>query len=424
MTQTELITETLASQAAAEVPAAEPVAGWHRGHIPALDGLRGIAILMILFLHFNQEALLKLHYPLAGPVITKIAQMGLKGVDLFFVLSGFLITGILLDTKGSTGFFRKFYARRVLRIFPLYYGSLLIVFCIVPWVVTLDAPAEAIAREQCWLWTYLANVPGVSPGWDNSSLFRLGHFWSLCVEEHFYLVWPVIVGACSPRWLLRICLCLIVTALLAGIANAILGNRVFWMMRWTTIRYMDALAIGGLLALIVRQPGVASRLLPWAKRLVFVFGILFVGLGFVPRAFHQEAISLLQKSVSTVLFASILLCVVTASAGSWLGCVLSSRALRTFGKYSYCLYVIHNILLPALNSIFPPDKLIAACRIPILGLAAHMVLAIGACFAIAFISWHLFESQFLKLKRFFEYQSCRTTAPATLVRELSRTADL
>src|ERR1041385_4843546 len=103
-----------------------------RAHIPALDGLRGIAILMVFMVHLNQKPLLAGSSPILTNALGRVASSGRFGVELFFVLSGFLITGILLDTKRRMGFFKNFYARRLLRIFPLYYGALAVVLLVLP----------------------------------------------------------------------------------------------------------------------------------------------------------------------------------------------------------------------------------------------------------------------------------------------------
>ncbi|HEX6407837.1 MAG TPA: acyltransferase, partial [Gemmatimonadales bacterium] len=124
------------------------------GHLPALDGLRGVAILLVMGYHILET------FP-GGPevpdLVTRLASVGWIGVDLFFVLSGFLITGILYDTKGSPGFFRNFYIRRVLRIFPLYYGFLALFCLILPALGPNDAAIVELHRACPWYWSYLAN---------------------------------------------------------------------------------------------------------------------------------------------------------------------------------------------------------------------------------------------------------------------------
>src|SRR5688572_4693650 len=141
-------------------------------------------------------------------VLTKVTSYGVWGVDLFFVLSGYLITGILYDTRSSERYFRSFYARRTLRIFPLYYGVLFVLFVVFPasWLEAI-APGMHEAREaQAWLWTYLTNVYLARDG--AYSLPYLSHFWSLAVEEHFYLVWPFIIYRLSRTAAMRTCVVL------------------------------------------------------------------------------------------------------------------------------------------------------------------------------------------------------------------------
>src|SRR5262252_6491054 len=124
------------------------------GHLPGLDGVRGLAILMVMAIHFVGDSTA---HTFAQRLVVKAAGFGLLGVDLFFVLSGFLITGLLLEAKGSPHFFRNFYARRTLRIFPLYYFVLAALFLILPQLTTLTPALEQARSHQAWLWSYTAN---------------------------------------------------------------------------------------------------------------------------------------------------------------------------------------------------------------------------------------------------------------------------
>src|SRR5271170_1594067 len=162
--------------------------------IPQLDAVRGVAVLLVL-LH-NTDIYPSLHLHL-------ISDNGWMGVDLFFVLSGLLITGILLDTKRSEGYFRNFYSRRCLRIWPLYYSVLLFMFVIVPFVRPSEAHAVFEARSSPWwafpifLQNFLVRIPAMATG-------PLGVTWSLAVEEQFYLVWPLVVRFCNVGQLRKI----------------------------------------------------------------------------------------------------------------------------------------------------------------------------------------------------------------------------
>jgi len=159
--------------------------GLTRGsHIPALDGLRGLAVVLVLLVHFvgNTQP-----WTAFDRLLVKASNYGLYGVDLFFVLSGYLITGILHDSKGSSHALRNFYMRRVLRIFPLYCGVLLLLFHALRLAPSIYPPAlEESARHQGWLWSYTANVfIALRGAW---ALPYVSHFWSLAIEEHFYLL--------------------------------------------------------------------------------------------------------------------------------------------------------------------------------------------------------------------------------------------
>ncbi|MBI5083418.1 MAG: acyltransferase, partial [Acidobacteria bacterium] len=172
--------------------------------MPPLDGIRGLAILLVLLLHFRAP---DLTHPLKG-----ILGLGWTGVQLFFVLSGFLITGILLDTRSCSNYFSSFWMRRTLRIFPLYFLALSVFLVAAPAVLPVPKEALPPAADQVYYWTYLNNW--IPMGEEGRLVHVLGHFWSLAVEEQFYLVWPVVVWLVPPRMLLRGCAvaCLLILA--------------------------------------------------------------------------------------------------------------------------------------------------------------------------------------------------------------------
>ena len=159
----------------------QPARQANASHIPGLDGLRGVAILLVLVHMLN---VLEIEHGMPAWVFGRISQIGWTGVQLFFVLSGFLITGILLDTQRSKNYFPAFYGRRTLRIFPLYFSVLTIAFVILPWLGSVPPAVAADRPHQIWLWTYLSNWAAI---FDQGSK-AFPHFWSLAVEEQFYLV--------------------------------------------------------------------------------------------------------------------------------------------------------------------------------------------------------------------------------------------
>src|SRR5689334_3654448 len=177
-------------------------------HVPALDGLRGVAILSVMLFHYVTASGFGEDAWVTRKIIGACGCLW-TGVDIFFVLSGFLITGILLRAKGSPGYFVNFYMRRLLRIFPLYYGALVVIFLIVPHLVHDVTPGvKRILDSQAWMWGYSQDF---AISYHNADYFDVdwmwvGHFWSLGVEEHFYLVWPLLVFALAPRALTATCL--------------------------------------------------------------------------------------------------------------------------------------------------------------------------------------------------------------------------
>ena len=196
--------------------------------------------------------------------IVGVTKYGLLGVDLFFVLSGFLITGILYEARNKPHYFRNFYMRRLLRIFPLYYGVLALVFFVAPLIPLFEGPTlDSLLDRQAWAWLYGINI--YLAGHGEWSFSYLNHFWSLAVEEHFYLFWPLVVFllARHPRTLITVCLTISFGAMLARVIGILMGLN--W---WTTVVLtpfkLDGLALGAFLAVIARQPGG----LDWLARLL------------------------------------------------------------------------------------------------------------------------------------------------------------
>jgi peptidoglycan/LPS O-acetylase OafA/YrhL len=235
------------------------------GHVPALDGLRGLAILLVLMNNLYPG------YPdrYADRIVYLFSNTGWSGVDLFFVLSGFLITGILYDSRGTRHYFKTFYARRFLRIFPLAYLYLALIFLVVARVAPLT-PHEArdLASSEWWYWAYLANWKIAFHG--IGSQLEPTMFWSLAVEEQFYLLWPLVVALLDRRRLVALCIGMIVAALALRIGWHIIdpGKQAREALYVLTPARMDGLAMGALLAIGLRNESAAARIQRWSKPLL------------------------------------------------------------------------------------------------------------------------------------------------------------
>jgi peptidoglycan/LPS O-acetylase OafA/YrhL len=373
-----------------------------QAHLPALDGLRGIAILLVVLLH-GTEALNRVQ-PVERSVLA-VTNVGYTGVDLFFVLSGFLITGLLLDAKGAPGYFRNFYARRVLRIFPLYYTYLILIFVLLPLLpVTLPATYSELHAHQAWYWTYLSNVfNAANSGWRVDGALT-GHFWSLAVEEQFYFIWPAVVLALSPKALRNACLAIIMGAPLLRLGLRLADVTAVAPLVLTVCR-VDTLAIGALIALAIRQPSTLPLLRRAALPALGATALVLAGIGAWRGGFGQFEIvnGTIGFSVWAAFYgAGLTTAVLRPVRAAWVASWLSARWLRMFGKYSYAIYVFHRPLCGLAEWGIPTPRMRDAMGSIGAGVAFVCVILLASTVA-ARASWWLFESRFLKLKDRFQY---------------------
>ncbi len=379
------------SQSTSELTSASSPRVWSLGqHCPELDGVRGIAIAMVTLYRFGKE--LQPEHQAAYDIARSIGGFGSRGVDLFFVLSGFLITGILLHTKSSPGYFTNFIARRALRIFPLYFAALFVCLYVVPALLT--APAFELAKvDQFYLWAYCSNV---RMAWTNAWCFGpLDHFWSLAVEEHFYLIWPAVIYFLSPKSLLRLT---VATVLAVGLIRILASLRPEWTVAVDvlTVFRCDALCLGAMLAVLMQRGLKIERV-----RHIAMIGLPILVATAVVMVLSGKRWLTLPHSVFPVMWTILMAIVVTRTTNSPLSRILRLRGLQWLGKYSYGMYVVQ---LPLVTLL--PLSLLASW----LGARStdgpwFGVLYIALLFAItcglALLSYHALEKPFLKLKRFF-----------------------
>ena len=380
---------------------ANPLPDLH-GHLPVLDGIRGLAVLMVLLFHFVGQM-----QPTNGVelVIVGVTKYGILGVALFFVLSGFLITGLLYDARNSPHYFRNFFMRRFLRIFPLYYGVLALLFFVAPLIPLLRGPTlDYLVDRQAWAWLYGVNIYLATH--EEWSFSYLNHFWSLSVEEHFYLVWPLVVFllARRPSALIAACLSISMCAMLARVTGSLIG--LSW---WTTVVLtpfqLDGLALGAFLAVAARQPGGVNWLLRALPRVAAVAGGLvvlsFVWTRLVSRQ-ELELVTSVRSAVLVMLLGCLLVLVLVAPKKSAIARFFCSRSMVFLGTYSYGLYVYHHFISYYLTTNRTELELAQWLGSHGAAVALQATLGASVSLALAYLSYELFEKRFLKLKRLFE----------------------
>jgi peptidoglycan/LPS O-acetylase OafA/YrhL len=369
--------------------------------LKTLDGLRGLAILAVIAEHTLR---LREHPTAFSKLWAMVQESSWAGVDLFFVLSGFLITGILLDSQGCKRYFLNFYARRTLRIFPLYYAVLAVAILIVPPVVGLSRLPELYSRlitNQIWLWTYLQNYlqssgPHTLPGF--------GHFWSLAVEEQFYWVWPFVVFLLARRQLLRLCLVVCGILPLLRLVLMLAGER-NWAVRQYTFTRIDTLIYGAIVALVIRDMHLAEKYRRVAKALIGFSGVVLAAIllkdGFVP--YEADETILVGYSALGLLFSALVYRSVTVSGP--MSTVLSSKLLRWFGKYSYAIYIFQWPVTQAYTAAIEKRLALSSPYLSVLSCGLFVTVVSSG---IAYLSWNLFEERILRLKAHFEYERPNT----------------
>jgi len=392
-------------------PRAAPASRLARGHLRPLDGIRGIAILLVFFHHSVVPAALG-DSGTIGHLALKLLVSGWIGVDVFFALSGFLITGILLDAKGAPRYFVNFYARRTLRIFPLYYFFLVLFFLVLrPFLAEIYQPGQAYAdlhRAQAWFWSYLQNwyfarLPQGSP-------VPVTQLWSLAIEEQFYLAWPLVVFLCPARRVALLSLALCAASPLLRLALIARG----WdqmAIYVSTLTHVDPLLWGALVASYAR----CRAPLPSARQVLGALAVLaFAGAALVDvldgglrrngLALQTLGFSIIGASAALLIAATLLL-----PPDARLNRFLGHRVLTTFGKYSYSLYVFHPPVLYAVAWLFrarlqllPDEGSVFSA-----GYLCFVLVSLLACMLISLATWHLFEARLLALKRYFGAEAGR-----------------
>lgn len=366
--------------------------------LPELDGIRGCAILLVLVWHYVQNQL----HPEVGTLLAYFRQaIGFtwSGVDLFFVLSGFLIAGILIDQRGSPHYFRAFYIRRVCRIFPLYYINIGIFLAFLAWQSDLDQVfAPLFGGSEVPLWSYFSFTQNIFMGANNSAgAGWLAVTWSLAVEEQFYLLLPFIVWIVPRNRLPLVFLWVAGTAIF--LRSSMPGLSAYINTPWRA----DALMSGALLAWLVRVPA----FLPVATRYRMpIAAVLLVAVAGLLVANYHGMLRLggTFTHFSLALVYSMLILSALVNRGGLLSRLLCNRVLIWLGGISYGVYLIHTWVSRLVHGLVRD----ASPQMISWQDAATTLLALAVTLLVAHFSYRWMESRFIGLGHTARYRDVDT----------------
>ncbi len=369
-----------------------------RRFMPELDTLRGIAVLGVLFFHGFRAEYGGLPFTGAAKIAILATQPGVLGVNLFFVLSGFLITGILIESRSKTDYYRRFYTRRALRILPAYYLLLLLL------AVLHQASAAFLGLS----FVYLSNVTSIfGVSMDYHPL------WSLAVEEHYYIVWPSVVRKISVR---NLAIFSLAVCTLIPVARAISFHYGYFTGReWYTWFAADGLAEGSLLTVVLRS-SISRKKVASGTALLLTLVPLLVILG-APYGIlsRQRALgAAFQLTLINTFFAGLLLLFLMLGTSSAKHLV-NSRVLQFFGYISYGLYLVHPMLFRVYDKatrIFWPWMQPSVGHFGLI--VVRFALVGGAAIGSSYISRKYYEEWFLRLKDRIAPQPSETTLKITV----------
>jgi peptidoglycan/LPS O-acetylase OafA/YrhL len=355
--------------------------------MPELDSIRGIAILAVLFYHgfYWNVDLAQFSKPVR--LVLMGMWVGRLGVNLFFVLSGFLITGLLIDSKGRTDYYSRFYKRRAFRILPAYLLTILAL------VVVKHAPWNFIGLSLL----YLSNL---TPLFGIAIAYPI--LWSLAVEEHFYFVWPAVVRKLPIRQLTFCCVAIILLSPLLRLVTfywsrqngsvSFVGNDYTW-------NSADGLACGALLSLWLRTFQPSRRQVQWVIYVLatVAIGIYLAGLRWGIWTRQRPLGAAMQVVPWHLFFVALLGAFLMLGTSPWKR-IPHAKTFRFFGEISYGLYLYHLLLFEGFDYLAARNALPLPKTDPGRLLLIRFLVASSVAVAIAYVSRRLFEDRFLRLK--------------------------
>ena len=345
---------------------------WLPNYLPELDGLRGLAILAVVLYHC--------HPRLVGTWIYGASLWGWAGVTLFFTLSGFLITSILLTTRDRPHYFHNFHARRALRIWPVYILLLVVVYLNAPWFIG-PGVGQAI-KTAPWLaylfcvqnLFHLALPPAIQPTW------------ALAIEEQYYFVWAPLVRLLRRPWMLAAPL-----AAALAVSPMLRHTHLPWLTPTHTLTHLDGIAWGSLLA-------VALHTLPLRRLVWFWIGLVGSILGFLAAATIAGGTAYLDSGLAVGFAGMVLALIASTGARNPLHAFLRRGFAAFYGRISYGLYMAHIAVFVFIGSF---DAAMDRRGFGIAGNLAVVAMRLAVSTLVATVLWYGFESQILKLKKYF-----------------------
>jgi peptidoglycan/LPS O-acetylase OafA/YrhL len=347
--------------------------------MPELDSVRGIAILLVVLFH-GMVPPLKAEVSALGRGIFGLSQYGWTGVNLFFVLSGFLITGNLLDCRQRPDYFRRFYLRRALRILPALFGMLLLLLA-GGWISFRFAAISVLFLAN------FAGVLGVGAGY--------GALWSLAVEEHFYMLWPLLVRRWSARGLIILAAVVSVGSPFLRILTLVGGPVPQHLAALYTWFNLDGLALGSLLAVWVRIPSFRRHQLARIALPIFIMStaVFFLLVG------RSWADATVAKSACNLASAGLLSCMLLVGASKW-SFLVDRPILKFFGFISYGLYLVHILAFHISEVLLShPLSVLVANGKPLSASLIHFGSGLALGTAVAYLSRRSLEERFLRIGR-------------------------
>lgn len=357
-----------ASSAASSLPIQRP--NWLPSYIPELQGLRGLAVLAVVIYHC--------HPRLQGTPFYRASLWGWTGVNLFFVLSGFLITSILLESRGQPRYFRNFYARRALRIWPVYVLVLIVCYLNAPWFI---GPSVLAAIRTAPWWAYILFLQNL---FHLSLPPAIGPTWSLAIEEQYYFLWAPIVRILARPGSLAIFLgCALVASPLFRMTHFA------WITPTHTLTHLDGIAMGSLIA-------IALHTLRISRRTWLVTALAAIVVGFSAAATIAGGTAFLDTALTLGFGGAVLASIASTGARNPINAALRRGPLAYYGRISYGMYMTHIMAFIYFGWF---DRQMDAHGT--MGNLAVVIFRLAVSTVVATALWYGFESRILTLKRRF-----------------------